>query len=165
MSIQSFIDFEPMIDRKKLIYRFTANGQPMTELRLVAFNQKLDTIIKTLYDDKIKKVYFVFNIEKLLIPSNFTLLADFATVFRGHHHVLKEKLMFTIVQNSTNVFLLFFRVFKQYYNPVKSLYLCLNDDQVFTCLHDEESRHSFPNILSLIEQEKEDSTHESMPDT
>lgn len=164
MSIQSFIDFEPIIDRKKLIYRFTANGQPMTELRLVAFTQKIDTIIKTLYDEKIKKVYFIFNIEKLLIPSNFTLLSDFALVFHNHHTVLKQKLEFTIVQNSTNVFLLFFRVFKQYYNPVKSLYLCLNDDQVFTCLHEEESRHSFPNIISLIEKEEE-STHESMPDT
>ena len=152
MSIQSFIDFEPIIDRKKLIYRFTANGQPMTELRLVAFTQKIDTIIKTLYDEKIKKVYFIFNIEKLLIPSNFTLLSDFALVFHNHHTVLKQKLEFTIVQNSTNVFLLFFRVFKQYYNPVKSLYLCLNDDQVFTCLHEEESRHLFPNIISLIEK-------------
>lgn len=155
MSIQSFIDFEAVIEQKKLIYRFTANGEAMTELRLVAFIQKLDQIINTLYDNKIKNVYFVFDIENLRIPSNFTLLSDFAKVFRNHEKVLTEKLMFTIIQNSTNVFLLFFRVFKKYYNPVKSLYLCLDSEQVNACLHDKEKRESFPNIISLIEEDSQ----------
>ncbi len=161
MSIQSFIDFEAVIEQKKLIYRFTANGEAMTELRLVAFIQKLDQIINTLYDNKIKNVYFVFDIENLRIPSNFTLLSDFAKVFRNHEKVLTEKLMFTIIQNSTNVFLLFFRIFKKYYNPVKSLYLCLDAHQVNTCLHDEEKRNSFPNIISMIEEDSQkESTNE-----
>tara|TARA_Y100000816_G_C25937833_1_gene489109 strand:- start:373 stop:831 length:459 start_codon:yes stop_codon:yes gene_type:complete len=150
MSIDPFFDFKAKIENKKLIYYFTANGALITELRIVDFITKLTEILESLENDQIKQVYFIFNIDKLVIPSNFSFLKELGDCFKNKNKLLKEKLMFTIVINKSNIFHLFFSLFKQYYEPVKSLYLCKDVNEMQVCLHDEDKRSTFPNILSLI---------------
>lgn len=150
MSIESFIDFEAKISKKKLIYTFTSNGNSITDLRVVAFIQKLTEILESLENEQIKEVYFVFDIDKLEIPSNFAFLQDFADSFKNKTELIKKKLMFTIVINKSNIFNLFFSLFKKYYHPIKPLYLCKDMKEMEVCLHENEKRDSFPNILSLI---------------
>ena len=69
------------ISKKKLIYSFTSNGNSITDLRVVAFIQKLTEILESLENEQIKEVYFVFDIDKLEIPSNFAFLARAACFF------------------------------------------------------------------------------------
>ena len=150
MSIEPFIDFEAKISNKKLIYCFTANGNQITDLRVAVFIQKLKEIFESLENEQIKQVFFVFNIDQLVIPSNFIFLNEIGNAFRSKANLLKNKLLFTIVINKSNIFHLFFTLFKKYYEPVKPLYLCKDLDEMEVCLHDEKKRETFPNILTLI---------------
>ena len=38
---------------------------------------------------------------------------------------------------------LFFKIFKKYYNPIKPLYLCKNEEQTNNCLFNENIRNKF----------------------
>jgi hypothetical protein len=69
---------------------------------------------------------------------------------QSHLPLIDKKLGFTIIHNDTNVFKIFFKLFQKYYVPVKPLYLCKTDEDVHACLHDEEKRSSFPNILNML---------------
>jgi len=158
MPIQPFFDIKINIEKKKLLCWFVANGEAITELRMVAFIKEMDEIVKSFYDEQVTNVHFIFNLEKITIPSNFTLLEEYAAMFRSHDVVLRNKLQFTIIQNKSNVFRIFFKMFKQYYNPVKPLYLCLNHEEVQCCLHDNSKRNNFPNIVSIIQESSNEDT-------
>ena len=152
MSIESFVDFECIVEEKKLLYKFTANGGSITELRMIHLINQMNEIFKSLGNEKITKVYFIFDIQKIVLPTNLTLLKEFSDMFTSNRENLTKKLQFSIVVNNNNVFRIFFSLFKQYYNPVKSLYLCSNDEEMKTCLHDESKRDSFPNIINIFEK-------------
>ena len=112
----------------------------------------MNEIFKSLENEKITKVYFIFDIQKIVLPTNLTLLKQFSEVFTSNRENLTKKLQFSIVVNNNNVFRIFFSLFKQYYEPIKSLYLCSNDEEMKICLHDESKRDSFPNILNIIDK-------------
>jgi hypothetical protein len=156
MDIQPFVDIDAKIEKGKLIFTFTANGNEITDLRVLDFIAKMENIIQDLHQDSIQKAYFLFDIENLRIPANFASLKLFADTMNKHKELLTKKLDFTIVQTTNNVFRIFFSLFKQYYNPVKPLYLCKSSEESVVCLHDSKKRISFPNIMNLL-LEKEDS--------
>jgi|OM-RGC.v1.024174578 hypothetical protein len=149
-SIDKLFDIKTTIEKKKLIFTFTFNGNEFTDLRVIQFFHEMDGILKSLYKPEIKHLYFLFKIEEIQIPSNFVSIKKVAELLTSHLPILHEKLMFTIIQNDTNVFKVFFSLFKQYYVPVKPLYLCKTDEDVRECLHEPEKRIKYPNILNLL---------------
>jgi len=149
-NIADILQINTKIESKKLCYYVTAKPVEITELRLTKAYHDIEILIKTLYLPEIKKVYIVWNINELLIPTNFTQIKDFAIMLRNHTDILTKKLVFSIIVSKSNIFNLFFNVFKQYYNPVKPLYLCKTDKDVEKCIHDESSRESFQNISSML---------------
>ena len=151
MDIEDFLIFDAKIEKKKLIFSFTANGNEITELRMLHFINKMEKTVIELNKDEIKKVYFLFDIQELCVPTNYSVLKNFAEMMKNHEEVLTQKLEFTIIYTKNNVFRLFFNFFRKYYDPVKPLYLCKTDEEVYDCFHDEEKRKQFPNIITLIE--------------
>tara|TARA_B100001142_G_C14323507_1_gene651378 strand:- start:1989 stop:2444 length:456 start_codon:yes stop_codon:yes gene_type:complete len=148
--IDKLFEINTTIDKKKLIFTFLFNGREFTDLRVIQFYHEMDQILKSLYDPKIKNLYFIFKIKEIYIPSNFVSIRKVADLLTSHIPILNEKLVFTIIQNDTNVFKTFFKLFKQYYVPVKPLYLCKTDEDVNNCLHIPEEREKMPNILNLL---------------
>lgn len=152
MDIESFIEFKPYIERNKLIFLFTSNEIEITELRMLNFMKKIENAIKNIHHESIQKVYFIFDIEQLKIPTNFSFVKDFAKMMKSHESILSQKLEFTIVQTSNNIFRLFFNIFQKYYIPLKPLYLCKTNQESFSCLHEESERCNFPNILNMLKK-------------
>jgi hypothetical protein len=148
--IDKLFNIKTTIDNKKLVFSFVFNGHEFTDLRVIQFYHEMDEILKSLYDPAIKKLYFIFKIKEIYIPSNFVSIRKVAELLTSHIPILHEKLVFTIIQNDTNVFKTFFALFKQYYVPVKPLYLCKTDEDVNNCLHNPEVREKMPNILNLL---------------
>ena len=74
MSIEPLFNFEVKIENKKLLYIIESRGIEFTELRMIHFIKELDIFLETLRNEKIKKVYFIFNMTKYTIPKNLTLL-------------------------------------------------------------------------------------------
>ena len=58
MDIEDFLIFDAKIEKKKLIFSFTANGNEITELRMLHFINKMEKTVIELNKDEIKKVYF-----------------------------------------------------------------------------------------------------------
>ena len=152
MNVDNLVKFSPKIENNKLIIFFDAEYKDVTNLRLIKFLDELDKLFSDFYNDKIEDFYFVFNIDNLNIRTNFSLFKDFANFFKGHEELLLKKLKFTVIQCKNNIFKLFFSLFKQYYIPVKPLYLCSNFEEVQECLFNKEKRDKFPNICNLLEK-------------
>ena len=146
MSIEPLFNFEIKIENKKLLCICEATGVEFTELRMISLIQDIDNFFKSLYHDKIKKYYFVFKLTKLPLPKNLTLIKELSDTFRKHVPMLVEKLEFSIVEVDNEIFRLYFSVFKMYYEPKKTLYMCKNQDEIYACLHDPSSRSSFYEI-------------------
>ena len=60
------------------------------------------------------------------------------------------KLNYSVVQCKSNIFKLFFSLFKQYYTPVKELYLVKTFDDAQKAIHDDEFRETLPKITTLL---------------
>lgn len=149
-SLQNLFEIETKIENKILCFFFKSQKVSVTELRLTKFIHDVKQVIETIYSNQIKNVCFIFDLNQLNLPSNFIQIKDFSDMLKSHEKILTEKLMFTIIQNKNNVFRIFFNLFKKYYNPVKPLYLCKNDEETNVCLNDDNKRSTFPNIQSLI---------------
>ena len=149
-SLQNLFEIETKIENKILCFFFKSQKVSVTELRITKFIHDMKQVIETIYSNQIKNVCFIFDLNQLNLPSNFIQIKDFSDMLRYHEKILTEKLMFTIIQNKNNVFRIFFNLFKKYYNPVKPLYLCKNDEETNVCLNDDNKRSTFPNIQSLI---------------
>ena len=152
MNVNSLVKIEPKIENNKLLIYFYAENMDVTNLRLIKFLDDCGKLFSDLYNDQIKEFYFIFNIDDLRIPTNFNLFKDFANFFKNHENLLMKKLKFTIVQCKNNIFKLFFSLFKQYYSPVKPLYLCCNLEETKDCIFTEETRNKYPNICNLLEK-------------
>lgn len=150
MNVDNLVQIEPKIENGKLLIYFHTQNTEVTDLRLFKFLDDTKKLFSDFKNEKIKEFYFIFNIDELNIPTNFNLLKDFAEFFKQYEDLLMNKLVFTVVQCKNNIFKLFFSLFKKYYVPVKPLYLCANEDEVYSCVFDEEKRNSFPNICNLI---------------
>jgi hypothetical protein len=152
-NIEDIFEVSTYIENKKFIVKFEGKNIVLTDLKIMKFFNTIEKVLEGLYDDRIKSFYFIFAIHGFQIPLNMGFLKEFSQILEKHIDVIMNKLEFTIIQNDSNIFEIFFNVFKHYYKPIKSLYLCRTSEQCKECLHTEESRHKIPNILSIIKNE------------
>lgn len=132
------------------LLKFVYNKHEITDLRMLKFVKNAEKAINTLKNDKIKNVNLIFVLKDIIIPANFSILKDFIELFDKNSDIMINKVGFTIIENENNLFKIFINIFKQYYKPYKSLYLCRNNEETELCLNDEESRNKFPNITKLL---------------
>jgi hypothetical protein len=154
MNIEEVAKFEPKIENGKLIVYVTVLGIEITDLRILRFLTKLENLLNELANDKIKEFFFVFNIDEMIIPTKFTMLENFANMFIKHRKTILDKLNFSVVQSKSNIFKMFFGLFKSHYEPIKPLYLCTNESDVASCIFEPETRSKYPNIINMISQNK-----------
>tara|TARA_B100000424_G_C22848360_1_gene452472 strand:+ start:503 stop:967 length:465 start_codon:yes stop_codon:yes gene_type:complete len=152
-NIEELCNYDIKIIKKKLIYRITIKDVVYTELKLVSALQKLRDFLNTISNDNIKKMYFIFDFRKLKIPSNFLLFKEIANCFISNQKVIIEKLEFSIIISSNKIFKLFFGLLKQYYSPLKPLYLCSNDEDCENCLFNSDYRKKVINLSNNIKNE------------
>lgn len=152
-NIDDIFEVSTYIEQKKLIIKFEGKDIVLTDLKIMKFLNKLESVLEGLYDDRIKTFYLIFAIDGFQIPLNMGFLKDFSDLLIKHGTIIFDKLDFTIIQNDSNIFQMFFNLFKSYYQPIKSLYLCKNHEECQDCLHNVESRQKYPNILSMIKKE------------
>ncbi len=148
MSIEPLFNFEVKIENKKLLYIIESRGIEFTELRMIHFIKELDKFLETLLNEKIKKVYFIFNMTKYTIPKNLTLLRELSDVFSKYTNIFIEKLEFSIIEVDNNIFRMFLSLFKQYYTPRKPLYICKNQEETQDCLNDPKKREILHEVNS-----------------
>ena len=148
--IKPLFDTNIRIEKKKMIYEMVLKDVDYTELKMFATYEKLNEIIESLYHKNVKNVYFIFVFDKVKVPSNFIVFKEISKIFLKHKPILIDKLDFTIIQTHSNIFELFFSVFKKYYKPLKPLYLCKTNDQVRKCIFDEEFRSTLHNISTTL---------------
>jgi|TARA_B100001059_G_C17769321_1_gene547473 hypothetical protein len=150
--IESFFDYDIRIENKMLIYSLVANGKDMTELRMIDFLDRMRQIMASFHDKKVTKVCLYFDVEKLKLPSNLHLIQEYSNIFKIHKEILTQKLEFTIIQTSNNVFHLFFSLFKQYYTPIKPMYLTKNHSETQSCIYDEAKRNHLDTLGNLLDK-------------
>ena len=93
------------------------------------------------YNNNIKKIIYIYDVEKLKLPSNLSLFKDYAQIFKDHREILYDKLEFTMIISQNNIFNIFFNLFKKFYIPIKPLYLCKTIELANECIYDEEKRN------------------------
>tara|TARA_A100001015_G_C14492684_1_gene519861 strand:- start:55 stop:522 length:468 start_codon:yes stop_codon:yes gene_type:complete len=155
MNISCFFDKKIYVENNIVICSYVSNGNQLTELRMLFFLEEFKKIIKSLYDKKIKRFIFIYDIDKLTIPINFELFTkyftkDFVQIFKDNIILLKEKLLFTIIKSESTLFHSFFKIFKKFYIPIKPLYICKSMEEGLKSIHCEKTR----NKLLLIDIEK-----------
>lgn len=150
MNIDELVEINANIQNGELIIYFKVKHTEITNLRILQTIETVKNVLNELRNEKISSFYFVFDICSMIIPSNFSLLKEVTDIFESYESLIHEKLVFSIIQSNTNIFKLFFNLFKTYYVPIKPLYLCKSIDEVNECLFEEAKRAKYPNICSLI---------------
>ena len=92
----------------------------------------------------VKSFYFVFNLNKAKIPTNFSFIRDLTKLLLKHSEVINKKLEFSVIFYKSNLFYTFFNLFKRYYDTVKPIYLCQRYEYILLCIHNEKA-----NIRSI----------------
>lgn len=150
IDVEDIANIKADIKHGKLIVTITAEYLPITELRILKFLKKAEQTLQELQSSNISSFTFLFNIDNLIIPSNFTLLKEFADLFRKFETLIMDKLDISVFQCKHNIFTMFFSIFKSYYAPIKPLYLCKTIDEVNDCIHNIENRSKYPNICNML---------------
>ena len=122
------------------------------ESKFIEFLDRMRQIMASFHDKQVTKGCLYFDLEKLKLPSNLQLIQEYSNIFKTNQDILKKKLEFTIVQTSNNIFHLFFSLFKQYYTPIKPLYLTKNHSETQSCIYDTTMRNNLPPIGNLLNQ-------------
>ena len=138
------------IQNEKLVVFINATGVKLTELRKLSFLAKMDNYLTELLKRDISTFYFVFDLNKAKIPTNFSFITGFSKLLLKHAELIESKLEFSVILNKSNVFYTFFSLFKKFYVPIKPLYLCQKYDDVITCIHNRNERKKFPEIVSKM---------------
>lgn len=138
MSIEPFFDTKIYIEKGTLICSFISNGKELTELRGMLFIQEMTALMQKINTINTNRVVFLFDVDKIVLPYNYKLIKSYAQVFKDHKSVIENKLGFTIIKSESNIFRIFFKLFKQFYTPIKPLYLCDTLEKSLECIHDEE---------------------------
>ena len=154
MNISCFFDKNIYIENNIVICSYVSNGNELTELRMLFFLDEYKKMINSLYNKKIKRFVLIYDVDKLPIPINFELFTkyftkDFAQIFKDNIELIKEKLSFTIIKSKSSIFHTFFKIFKNFYIPIKPLYICKSMEEGLNSIHCEETR----NKLLLIDIE------------
>lgn len=150
MDIDPLFDVNVYIEDKKLIYKFTYKGLEITDLRMLKTIEVMKGALETLKRDDVINGHFVFVVDNITIPTNYSLLKDFAHLFYNYTELITQKVQFTVVQSQSSIFNMFFSLFKQFYKPVKPLYLTTNDKETEDCIKDPEYRKTLPNVSNMV---------------
>ena len=155
MNIHCFFDKKIYVENNIVICSYVSNGNELTELRMLFFLDEYKKMINSLYNKKIKRFVLIYDVDKLPIPINFELFTkyftkDFAQIFKDNIELIKEKLSFTIIKSKSSIFHTFFKIFKNFYIPIKPLYICKSMEEGLKTIHCEKTR----NKLLLIDIEK-----------
>ena len=148
--IEEVFEIREEYQYNKLIVFINATGRKLTELRKLSFITKLDSYLCDLSKKDIHFFYFVFNLNKASIPTNFSFIRDFSKLLSKHQELIQYKLDFSVILYKSNLFYTFFSLFKKYYEPIKPLYLCQKYEDVLLCIHEPNKRKNFPEIVSKI---------------
>ena len=149
-NIESLFIITPKIANKTLYYYLKTTGVDFTELRMIKFINDFKIILEEIKNEKIKKVSFLFVIDNMKLPSNFCLIKEFAEIFDEHLEHIQKKVCFSVVQTESNVFSMFFSLFKKFYKPYKPLYLCKNEHELQDIMNHPENRHNYKEIVNII---------------
>lgn len=149
-SINEIFEIDVKIDNKKLIIEFVATGNSITELRKLLFINKFDIVLNQMNYDSIETFYFVFKLDKGKMPTNFSFMSDVSKIFLKYQPLIINKLNFSVIQYKNMLGSTFFKVLKNYYSPIKPIYLCQTTEDVTNCIHDNEKRKKFPELTSKI---------------
>ena len=123
MEIQEIFDTKTEIISNKLVYTFTLRNCEITQLRLL---------------------------KSITIPANYEYIKDLTEVFSEYEPIVKEKVKFSIIQSKSSIFQLLFSIFKKYYNPIKPMYVCHDEDDVQKCLSSKKDREKYQNVSDMI---------------
>ena len=63
MNIHCFFDKKIYVENNIVICSYVSNGNQLTELRMLFFLEEFKKNIKSLYDKKIKRFIFIYDIE------------------------------------------------------------------------------------------------------
>ena len=150
MDIDKLVKIKPEIINNLLVINVTCNPIEFTDLRLLSLLNDLEKLTNDLNNDRIKKFCFVFNVSEIKIPTNFNLIKDFADFFQRHEDLIITKLDCSVIESTSNIFTMFFSLFKKYYKPLKPLFLVKSHDEVMDCLFNDDNRKNYSNICNLI---------------
>lgn len=151
-NIEKLFKIDTSVNNNVLYIYFNAIGSEYTELRMLDFINSYKKILEELDDERIKKICFIFNLTKMKIPTNFILVEEFAAIFDSKMELIKKKVIYSIIVTDSNLFFLFFSLFKQFYKPFKPLYLCKNDNELQDIIENPENRNKYRNILNDIKK-------------
>lgn len=152
MDIESLLDINTEVLKGRVVFKFTYNGEPITELRMLKTNDLMKVVLESLYKDEIKNVCFVFIIDSLEMPTNMNLVKVFASMFHSHVNIIEKKLDFTVIQSKSGVFKMFFSILKMYYQPIKPLYISESDESTEKCLTSSSERDKIANFSDEVKK-------------
>jgi len=141
MSIEPFFDTKIYIEKNVLICSFISNGKELTELRGLLFIKQMKDLMQHISINNTNEAVFLFDVDKIIFPYNYELIKSYAQIFKDHKTSIENNLGFTIIKCKSNIFRIFFKLFKQFYTPIKPLYLCQTMDHALECIHNEEKRN------------------------
>lgn len=153
MDIDDLLILKTTIVAKRVVFKFIYTEKSITELRTLKTIELMEGVLKSLYKKEVTNVCFVFVVNSLEMTTKIKLFEQFASIFRLYTDIIKQKLDFTIVQTNNGIFKLFFSLFKMYYEPIKPLYMCEDDESVDRCLKDNSERKKKTDLSESIKKE------------
>jgi hypothetical protein len=150
MDIENILSIDVCVERQKLLVKIKVAPLEITELRVLHAINQIRNLLDELKNDKVKQFYFVFDVDELKIPANFQMFKNIGKTFVEYEKLILEKLDFSVIQCTNNIFKMFFGLFKKYYIPIKPLYMCSTKEDTWCCIHDVGKRDTYPNICNMI---------------
>jgi len=144
--IENLFNLETEIVKQRVVFKFVYTEIPITKLRMFKTIEMVKEVLETFHKTEIHHVSFVFVINQFEIPANIGLIKDFASTFHPYTEIIIKKLDFTIIQSNSNMFKIFFSLFRMYYEPIKPLYLCESDESTKKCLESKNERSKVSNF-------------------
>tara|TARA_Y100000389_G_C17071234_1_gene322077 strand:- start:40 stop:516 length:477 start_codon:yes stop_codon:yes gene_type:complete len=150
--IENLFKLETEIVKQRVVFKFVYTEIPITQLRMLKTIEMVKEVLESLQKTEIHHVSFIFVINQFTMPTNVSLIKDFASTFHPYTDIINEKLDFTIIQSNSSLFKLFFSFFKMYYEPIKPLYLCESDESTKNCLESKNERSKVPDFSDYLNE-------------
>ena len=153
MEIQDLLKLETKVINNRVVFKFTYTELPITQLRTLKTIEVMEGVLKSLSKKEVNKACFVFIVNSLDFNVNIKLFQEFGSIFRSYTDIITEKLDFTIIQTNNGIFKVFFSLLKRFYEPIRPLYICENDEIVNNCLKSDEEINKKCNLSERIKQD------------
>ena len=127
-SIEDACKIETKIVDSLVIINMTLKDVEITDLRMMKFIQHFKLLMDDLSDDRIKSFAFVFDIYVIkILPTQY--IKEITETLQKHKPVLLEKLRYSCVISNPIIIAPFKLILKQFYEPIKPLFLCSSVEQ------------------------------------